>query len=280
MTEATNKTIETSTAIINYHDVGTGPVVLALHGGGPGATGWGNFWSTVDELKGDFRLIVPDQPGFGLSTWKDTDDGTYFPLASARVMLELLSKLGVEKAHVIGNSAGGGVAMRMALEAPDAVDRLILMGAYFRGFPRTFMGPAPAGNAHLSEYYPEPTAEKMERMIRAFVFDASKFENLPEIVESRFKLTSDPKLAASYMRFLRSNPDPDPRSPWDMVSSIKHKAQIVWGKDDKFCHLEDAFQYLTALDNSELVVFRDTGHWVMLERPKEFASHVAAFLSR
>ena len=271
--------VETSDAIISYRDVGSGPVVLALHGGGPGVTAWGNFSANVADMSGDFRFIVPDQPGFGASYFTNDEGGDYHT-ASAKAMAELLAKLNIEKAHVIGNSMGGGVALRMAIHAPDRVDRLVLMGAYFREFARPLIGPAPQGNSLLWNYYPDPTLERMDHLVRTFVYDAKQIPGVEDIIKGRYELTKDPKVEAGYTRMMRGKPDPDPRSAWEKVASVKHKAQIIWGKDDRFCHLEEAFQFLAALENSELVVLRNTGHWVMLERRAEFASYVTAFLNR
>src|SRR5208337_574506 len=107
-------------------EIGEGPPLLMLHGGGPGASGLSNFVRNISALAERFRLIVPDMPGFGRSA-KDIDRKDPFgDLAAA--MLGLLDALGVERTHVLGNSLGGACALRMALEAPERVDRLVLLG--------------------------------------------------------------------------------------------------------------------------------------------------------
>jgi pimeloyl-ACP methyl ester carboxylesterase len=276
---AETSALKTSEAVISYRDVGTGPVLLVLHGGGPGATGWGNFGLNVDDFKDRYRVIVPDQPGFGGSHFTNDSGGDYHTV-SAKAMAELLQALKIKKAHVLGNSMGGGVALRMALHSPDVVDRLVLMGPYFRGLARPLMGPAPQGNALLTGYFPTPTLEKMRHLIRTFVFNPDTIDGVENIIKARYEATLRPEIAAGFVRMSRQVPDPDPRSPFEKVASITNKALLLWGRDDKFCHLEDAFTFLAALRNSELVVFRDTGHWVQVERRAEFASYVAAFLSR
>ena len=107
-------------------EMGDGPPLVMLHGGGPGASGMPNFARNASVLSRSFRLIVPDMPGYGRST-KGVDRNDPFG-DLARSMLGLLDALNVGKAHLLGNSLGGAAALRLAIEAPDRVDRLVLLG--------------------------------------------------------------------------------------------------------------------------------------------------------
>src|SRR5271166_1150563 len=106
-------------------EVGEGPPLLMLHGGGPGATGMSNFSRNIPTLADRFRVIAPDMPGYGRSS-KGLDRKDPFG-ELARAMLGFMDALGLDKAHVLGNSLGGACALRIALEAP-ALDRLDLLG--------------------------------------------------------------------------------------------------------------------------------------------------------
>ena len=277
---ATAQSVETSEAVVSYRDVGSGPVLLLLHGGAPAATGLGNFGRNVADLADEFRLIIPDQPGFGGSRLS-ADSGLPYPVVSAKAMIELLDALGVDNAHVVGNSKGGGVAIEMALARPRLVTRLVLMTPAFRGFASQVLAPEPEGGQLLRHYYPNPTVERARHLVRSFVFDPDQIPDLEQVVQTRYQATLDPQLEAGYLRMMTSTvADPDSRSAVEKVRSIDNPTLLMWGRDDKFCNLEDAFAYLSALRNSELVVFRDTGHWVMFERRTEFAAHVKAFLNR
>ncbi|TRZ54942.1 MAG: alpha/beta fold hydrolase, partial [Rhodocyclaceae bacterium] len=111
---------------IRFTELGSGPAVLMLHGGGPGASGWSNYSRNVEALAQHFRVIVPDMPGYGQST-KGIDRADPFgDLANA--MYGLLDALGIARAHAIGNSLGGACALRMALDQPERIGRLVLMG--------------------------------------------------------------------------------------------------------------------------------------------------------
>jgi pimeloyl-ACP methyl ester carboxylesterase len=225
-------------------------------------------------------MIVPDQPGFGASRLIK-DSGEAFQVISARAMSELLAALGIEKAHVLGNSMGGGVALLMALKHPEQVDRLVLMGPFLYDFAPRLLAPQPEGDPLLDHYYPDPTLERMRHLVRTFIFDPDAVEGLEDVIKARYEATLDPEIEAGYQRiFSATAEDPDPRSPYQKVASIANETLLLWGRDDKFCHLDDALVYLSALRNSELVVLRDTGHWVQFERRPEFAAYVNAFLTR
>ena len=107
-------------------ETGSGPAVVMLHGGGPGATGVSNYSRNIDALAQHFRVIVPDMPGYGRSV-KGVDQADPFGYL-ADMIRGLLDELGVDTAHLIGNSYGGAAALRLALDTPHRVGKLVLMG--------------------------------------------------------------------------------------------------------------------------------------------------------
>ncbi|WP_246086680.1 alpha/beta fold hydrolase [Nocardioides humi] len=132
--EATRRTAQVKTEAageitLTYYEAGEGegrlPLVM-LHGGGPGASSWSNFGPALPGFAEEYRTILVDQPGFGGSD-KPPVVGNYYRF-SADAVVALLDRLGLERVHLLGNSLGGGTAMRLALTYPDRVDRLVLMG--------------------------------------------------------------------------------------------------------------------------------------------------------
>jgi 4,5:9,10-diseco-3-hydroxy-5,9,17-trioxoandrosta-1(10),2-diene-4-oate hydrolase len=158
--EATSRYAQTAMMRLHYHEAGpadlggTGPggdlPVVLLHGGGPGASAWSNFGRNLPVFAARFRALMPDQPGFGRSAAPPVD-GNYFTF-SARALASLLDELGIERVHLVGNSLGGGTAVRFALDYPDRAGRLALMGP---------------GGLSLNVFAPDPT-EGVSRL-RAFV---------------------------------------------------------------------------------------------------------------
>ncbi|MDH6245280.1 pimeloyl-ACP methyl ester carboxylesterase [Mycobacterium sp. OTB74] len=107
-------------------EAGAGPAVLLLHGGGPGASGVTNYSRNIDALAEHYRVLVPDMPGYGRSTKGIDKSDPFGCLADA--MRGLLDALGIETAHLVGNSYGGAAALRLALDTPHRVGKLVLMG--------------------------------------------------------------------------------------------------------------------------------------------------------
>jgi pimeloyl-ACP methyl ester carboxylesterase len=272
---------QTSEARISYREVGSGPALLLLHGAAPGETGWDSFGSSIEVLRDRFRVIVPDLPGFGQSRL-DQDSGLPYNAICAKAMSELLSQLGIDKVHVSGNSLGGGVALRMALEYPDLVDRLVLIAPFVRGFCPRFLAPPSEGAALLDGYYPHPSTDKMRYLLTRLVADVSKVPDLERTIASRYEVTVRPEIEAASQRLSSGGwvEDYERRSPTQWISTIDKMALVLWGRDDRFCPTDDAFHYLSALRQSELLVFPATGHWLQHERSAAFASYVGAFLTR
>ncbi|MFD6063710.1 alpha/beta fold hydrolase [Rhodococcus wratislaviensis] len=271
----------TSEAHISYRDLGSGPTLLLLHGGAPGETGWDSFAACIEVLRARFRVIVPDQPGFGQSRLVE-DSGLPYNAISAKAMAELLSHLDVGRVHVSGNSLGGGVALRLALEYPDLVDRIVLIAPFVRGFCPQFLAPPSEGAALLHDYYPHPSPNKMRHLLTRLVADVSTVPHLDTAVASRYEGTLRPGIEAASQRLASGGwvEDYERRTPAQWIGTIDRMTLVLWGRDDRFCPTDDAFHYLSALRRSELLVFPETGHWLQQERSTEFASYVTAFLTR
>ena len=104
----------------------TATTVVLLHGGGPGASSWSNFGRNIAVLAKHFHVLAVDQPGYGHSD-KHTEHEQYNRY-SATALLNLFDHLGIERAALVGNSLGGGTAVRFALDNADRAGRLVLMG--------------------------------------------------------------------------------------------------------------------------------------------------------
>ncbi|MFD9666394.1 alpha/beta fold hydrolase [Rhodococcus sp. NPDC059968] len=271
----------TSVAHIAYRDLGSGPTLLLLHGAAPGETGWDSFAASIEVLRTRFRVIVPDQPGFGQSSLVE-DNGLPYNAISAKAMAELLRHLGTGRVHVSGNSLGGGVALRLALEYPGLVDRIILVAPFVRGFCPRFLAPPSEGAALLNDYFPGPSPDKMRHLLSRLVGDVSTLPDLDAAVASRYQDTLRSEIESANERLASGGwvEDYERRTPAQWISTIDNLTLVLWGRDDRFCPTDDAFHYLSALRRSELLVFPETGHWLQHERSTEFASYVTAFLTR
>jgi pimeloyl-ACP methyl ester carboxylesterase len=114
--------VETGLGELSILTAGAGEAVVLLHG--LGATK-GSFLPTVAALADSFRLIAVDLPGFGDSV--KPLRAAYHPPFFARAVVDLMDALGLQRAHVIGNSMGGRIALEMGLRHPERVKRLALL---------------------------------------------------------------------------------------------------------------------------------------------------------
>src|ERR1700759_3219632 len=165
-TALTEHTICVAGKPIFVAEAGSGTPVVMLHGGGPGASGVSNYSRNIDALAQHFRVIVPDMPGYGRSA-KGVDQSDPFGYL-ADMIRGLLDELGLATAALVGNSYGGAAALRLALDAPGRVDKLVLMGPGGIGPPRGLPTP---GRKSLLSYYggTGPSRDKLEAFIRNYL---------------------------------------------------------------------------------------------------------------
>ena len=261
---------------IRYHEAGEGPAIILLHGGGPGAYGFSNYRLNMQALadKG-FRAIVPDMPGYGETAGRSFEGGLFAPGAEA--VLDLINHLGLEKANLVGNSMGGGISLRLALDHPDRVDKMILMGPG-GSLPATATFPSEGLLRMMNFYEGEgPTLEKLDKVIDLLVYDRSSIT--PELVEERFKTATLPEtLANPPLKGQATHPGND---LWRAdIDLLPHKTLLIWGQEDRVLPLDMAFILLKRIPNADLHVFSKCGHWAQWERADEFNELVANFVAR
>src|SRR6201996_4512640 len=192
-TELTEHTVQVDGKPIFLSEAGSGPAVVMLHGGGPGASGVSNYSRNIDALAPQFRVIVPDMPGYGRSA-KGVDQSDPFGYL-ADMIRGLLDELGLATAHLIGNSYGGAAALRLALDAPHRVDKLVLMGP--GGIGTTRAAPT-AGLISLMSYYggDGPSRDKLEAFIRNYLVHEGA--SVPDdLIELRYQGSIDPEVVAN-----------------------------------------------------------------------------------
>jgi pimeloyl-ACP methyl ester carboxylesterase len=266
--------LDTATASIAYYERGAGEPFVLLHGGGPGASGWSNFRGNVGDFEGSYRVILPDLPGFGDSELT-TDAGRSYLVEASTAVVGLIEGLGLGPIALLGNSLGGAVAARLAIEHPNLVSRLVLMGA--AGARSSLFTPSPMeGVKLLMSYYPDPTYERMRSLVRAFVYDDSD-PIYDQIAQSRYEASLEPKRVSGYRRVSDHRYPPNVLTR-DDLSQVRCPTMLIWGRDDRFVGVDDALSFLAGINDARLLLLPKCGHWVQAERPAAFAAHLNAFL--
>jgi pimeloyl-ACP methyl ester carboxylesterase len=273
--DSSSRTVDLDGFRLHYHDVGEGPVLLMLHGGGPGASAWSNFKQNVPALSQHFRLLLVDQPGFGRSD-KPVHDLPQHALTAAKVV-GLLDHLGIDRVTPVGNSMGGAASLELALEHPNRVDRLILMAPAGGCLPITSQ---PSSDSRiLFTYYapPGPSIERTKLLFHALAHDASGVPE--ETFLERYEASIDPEAMAYNGRMFRNWAKAGPEH-WKRVSEITHDTLILWGREDKVLPLDGALHMTHQIRNARLVVFPNCGHWCQLEVARDFETEIIHFMAR
>lgn len=265
---------------LHYHEAGTehDETVVLLHGGGPGASAASNFARNIPVFAKSFRTIAVDQPGFGRSA-KPTEHPQYFT-HSATAVVGLLDALGIEKAHLVGNSLGGGAAVRLALDHPRRAGRLVLMGP--GGVSVNVFSPDPTeGIKNLARFAasPGPSKDKLAAFLRVMVHDQSLITD--ELIEERFAAASTPESLAAMAAMGASFARPDSYEQgmlWREVHRLRQRVLLIWGREDRVNPLDGALLALKNIPRAQLHVFGNCGHWAQVERFEEFNRLAIDFL--
>jgi len=262
------RSVQTGPFQTNYHDRGQGYPVVLLHGSGPGVTAWANWNKLFARLEPHYRLIAPDMAGFGFT---ERLPGLALTMTTwVRQVIDLFDALQIDKAHLVGNSFGGALALSLAITHPERIDKLVLMGSAGVEFPIT------DGLDRVWGY--QPSEANMAELLEIFTYDPGF--RTPELARSRYESSIQPGFQDSYAAMF-----PPPRQHWvdvlagnqAAIPGIPHQTLIVHGREDRVIPLEASLTLLKLIDNAQLHVFGHCGHWTQIEHADEFADLLLGF---
>ncbi|MDD2179294.1 alpha/beta fold hydrolase [Acidovorax sp. D2M1] len=254
----------------NYHDVGSGDPVLLIHGSGPGVSAWANWRLVMPALSERARVIAPDMVGFGFS---ERPAGFHYGMdAWVRQAVGLLDALGIERADLVGNSFGGGLALALAIRHPERVRRLVLMGSVGVPFPITRGLDAVWGYT--------PSVQNMRAIMDYFAFNRDLMSD--DLARMRYEASIRPGFQESFSAMF-----PAPRQRWvDTLASaeqdiraIPHETLIVHGREDQVIPLSNSYTLAEWIGNAQMHVYGHCGHWTQIEHAARFARLVGDFLA-
>ena len=269
---AIGKSIDANGIRTNYLQSGSGEqTVVLVHGSGPGVTAYANWRLVLPVLGEDFTCYAPDMVGFGYSD--RPEDGEFSVQTWADPTVGFIKAMGIEKTHLIGNSFGGAIALRIATEHPELIDNIVLMGSMGVPFDIT------DGLDTVWGY--EGTIESMRKVLDYFAYSRDLVNE--ELAQVRFKASMEPGFHESF-----SSMFPGPRQRWvdamctdeDAIRALPNRTLIVHGREDKVIPLETSLKLEQLIDNADLSVFSHCGHWSMIERTADFNRLVRDFFLR
>ncbi len=253
----------------HYYEAGAGAALVLLHGGGAGADSFGNWRGCMAEYARHFHVCAVDMVGFGFTDKPDPAHYSYSQQARNEHIIGVIEALGLTSVSLIGNSMGGSTSMGVAIERPDLVHKLVLMGSAGVRAPITDELKA------IMNY--DYTTNGMLKIVRGltnpdFVFD-------DELVNYRHALSIREDTKRAYntvMGWIREQGGLYYEE--DYITRVTQETLVVNGKLDKVVPLSSAYKLLELINNSRGYIIPACGHWAMIEKPAEFAAVSVLFL--
>lgn len=249
------------------------PIVL-IHGTSASLHTW-DGWAAA--LRGQRRVIRMDLPGFGLTG--PAPDGDYRMTRYADFMADLMDALGVRRAVLAGNSLGGGIAWRTAVQHPDRVSRLVLVDA--SGYPLQSTS-VPLGFRLAQIGWLQPLLGQLlpRRMIESSVRNvyAQADKVTPELVDRYYELTLREGNRQSLTQRIRLR-EADAQSA-GLIQTIVQPTLILWGAQDRLITEPSGQRFHQDIAGSQYVVLQGVGHVPQEEAPERSVAEVLQFLAR
>lgn len=255
-----------------YIKSGTGPALFLIHGASPGGSSQINWGPAIDRL-GDagFTVYAFDQPGFGY-TDNPTDYSMEFRVAHAR---SFIRAMGTDRYNLMGNSMGAYVAARLALEASDRVNRLVLVGSATLA-PKGSAESEAIANAHAADLRNyTPGLENIRELSKGTFWDQANVTE--EFVQLRYEMSIGKNWEAQQQRAAAGGAMRV--IPPEELGSLKPKTLIVWGANDRGATVEKGLLLFRAIPGAEMHVFDGASHWPQWDCAARFASVVGDFLA-
>lgn len=244
-----------------------GPAVVFLHGSGPGNSAWANFQFNAQAFAdAGYRVLLPDMIGFGY-TDKPLDLGDYTLDLFCDTLMAGLKEMGVSSCSFVGNSLGGGVAIQIALNHPDFVEKLILMGPGCleeQGAYWTMPGIAKMMEANKAGMSKDTQGDVM----RLFTYDPKHVTQ--ELIDMRWSVAQDqPKEVLTTMKTPALG---------ERMKELTCPILTFWGRQDEFMPTRGKASCIEANETSRFIEVNACGHWVMIEHAAMFNAASLEFL--
>ncbi len=263
---------------LKYRLGGQGPLLLLIHGMAGSATTWKQVMPALSE---HFTLLAPDLLGHGHS---EKSKGDYSLGSMASTLRDLIIGLGYERATVVGQSYGGGVAMQFAYQYPELCERLVLVDAGGLGKevnPLLRMLTLPGSEALLLVACAPPVRHIVEAIGRAVFW--KKLQNAPVIPElwRSYASLGDVQARRAFLRTLRAVIDPRGQAVSandKLYLAAGIPTLIIWGENDRIIPVEHAHAAHEAIPGSWLEIIEGVGHYSHCEAPDRFVTALTEFI--
>jgi pimeloyl-ACP methyl ester carboxylesterase len=257
-------------AELHYTDEGSGYPVLLIHGFGGSLR---NFSKMADNLKGQFRVIRIDLPGFGLSDVPEMGDKPEYVQMYRDYLTFILDTLHLDSVYVMGNSMGGGIAWIAAADHPDKVKKLVLLNS--AGYDVANI----SGKLTIFKY--KSVGHIFDRGWPMFMSESSlencyadKVKVDPAVWRLNNQFTNRDGNIQNMLAMARAHQFPDS----NMITKVQCPTLIVWGKEDKVIPVAHAERFHRDIKNSRVIIYDPCGHTPMMERSEDLTKDFLQFV--
>jgi len=255
-----SKQIKVGKLDINYFTGGDGEPLVVTHGGGGGARGW---LQNVTALCENYKIYVPDLPGFGGSQLMDGDYG--IP-EFADFLEDFIRSLGLERFHLVGHSLGGGIALSYALKYPNRISKLVLINSLCLGKEMALWVRFLSTSAFFRSLGVAAVAVlRAVKWLVNSVYAPLKFVNpLPPVnIHLGERITTLKEQTTVLV---------------SQLSGLMVPTLVVWGAKDGIVPVSQAYAAARLIPNCQLHVFEGGGHSAYKRKIKEFSLLLTTFL--
>jgi pimeloyl-ACP methyl ester carboxylesterase len=269
------ETLDTAVGRISTAQAGAGPTVVCIHGLGASKA---SFLPTLEALADEHRVVAMDLPGFGDSD-KPFGARYHAPYFAASVVA-LLDALGEDRAHLVGNSLGGRVALEVGMRYPERVDRLGLLApslawrrprqwAGFLRFVRPELGVLP--------HTPRRIVQAIVDRVVPGANDGWTAAGIDEFMRAFMTPRGRAAFYATARQIYLEEPEGE-KGFWPRLKRLEPDALFVWGRQDRLVPIGFARHVSEAAPRAEHLEL-DCGHVPQLERPRETHKALSEFLA-
>ena len=259
---------------VHYQEAGqaNAPAIILIHGFAASNLVWSKVFLELADA--GFRVIAPDLLGYG---YLDKPRHLDYTIASqAKMVLSLLSQLGIKRTVLVGSSYGGAIAATIAIDRPELVEKLVLVGAVTNNRPTRYLLMRLFGSPIIGDIL-SPLLVGSRRLLRMRmkrVYDRHSWVLDERRVSARHLPLATAGAHRAIIRTVR-------RWDADRISRdahlIKQPTLLLWGDTDREVPLADGERLQHEMPNSRLIVFRECGHLPHEEYPQEFTKLVSEF---
>ena len=263
---------------VGYRMAGQGPTVLLIHGMAGSSRTWRDVMPRLAE---HFTVVAPDLLGHGESA---KPLGDYSLGAHASGLRDLLSALGIQKATLVGQSLGGGVAMQLAYQHPGVAERLVLVssGGLGRDVSRLLrLFTLPGIEYVMPALFPSAVRERGDVVVDRLTRWGIRAPHLAEMWRAYASL-SEAENRRAFVKTLRAVVDPggqtvSAKDRLYLTSALP--TMIVWGDRDPIIPVRHAHDAHELMPGSRLEIFENAGHFPHVEFPGRFTDVLEDFLA-